>query len=98
MQALLIDALRELLPEDAALSESWWQIEIPDDWRYELAKDVDTFLSEGAPVMEGVLRSLCQNPCRIRRCLVNALEDVDTWCSRVSFLRFLKKKAAMYQG
>lgn len=87
MAALLLDSLRQLLPREDLISEACWAIELPSDWRYELARDIDAFLQEGAPVMEGVLRSWCQNPCRIRRCLANALVDLDTLLARVSELR-----------
>lgn len=83
MQALLLDALRQTLPSPDTIDESWWGVEAPNDWRYKLVADVEAFLMETASVVENVLRALCQNPTRIRRCLTNVLEEVDALLTRV---------------
>lgn len=83
LQALLMDALRETLPSPDIIDDTWWSIEVPNDWRYKLAQDIEIFLTETAPVVENVLRALCQNPTRIRRCLTNVLVEADALLTRV---------------
>lgn len=62
---------------DHRIARTFWDIEVPDDIRFNVARMVDFFVERAAPEYEKLFRSLCQNRCRLRRCLVNVIRDLD---------------------
>lgn len=62
----------------------FWDVERPRDTRFEVARLVDDWREAAAGVYMDMLRALCQNPCRIRRCLVNVLQDADLLNGKVA--------------
>lgn len=76
---LVEDDLRLAIPNGFPLLEqSYWLVERPEDARFKIARAVDAFYQQAAPLYTRVFQCLCQNRCRIRRSLVNVLQDFDT--------------------
>lgn len=59
------------------LNPAYWAVEHPDDVRFKTARAVDHFWQQAAPEYNKVFQCLCQNRCRIRRSLINTLDNFD---------------------
>lgn len=77
MQTILWTELYNQTPGKDVFGPVFWEIEQPTDPRHIVARTVDNWRSMVMTDYISAMRSLCQNPCRIRRCLANVLQDVD---------------------
>jgi hypothetical protein len=78
IRQLLDDDLTSLvLPEDQLLDPMNDEIEVPHDPRFNMAKRMEVFRSRAAQVYLDLLRTACQNRCRIRRNLHHTIADWD---------------------
>ncbi|KAI9718854.1 MAG: hypothetical protein M1828_006543 [Chrysothrix sp. TS-e1954] len=78
IETLVLNELKEsVIPIDSILDGSFWEIEVPTDPRYEVARKFDWFFERAAQPFANVFRALCQNRCRIRRFLTNILPEFD---------------------
>lgn len=51
--------------------------EAPTDPRFKAVAALEFWYKKGQRIFTDVLRCLCQNPCRIRRCLINTIQEID---------------------
>jgi hypothetical protein len=65
------------LAEDQLLDRNNDEIEVPFDPRFNMAKRMEIFRARAAQSFLDVLRTLCQNRCRIRRTLKHSVSDWD---------------------
>ncbi|KAM3084260.1 N-alpha-acetyltransferase, non-catalitic subunit [Clarireedia jacksonii] len=65
------------LPADKLLDRSNDEIEVPHDPRHNMAKRMELFRSRAANSYLDILRTMCQNRCRIRRTLCHNIVDWD---------------------
>lgn len=49
----------------------------PKDPRFKAIAALEFWYEKGQQIFTDVLRCLCQNPCRIRRCLINTVQEID---------------------
>lgn len=66
-----------VLPEDELLDPMNDSVEVPHDPRFNMAKRMEIFRSRAAQAYLDVLRTACQNRCRIRRNLNHTIVDWD---------------------
>ena len=75
---LIFDDLTEVaLPSDITLSPHNWEIEVPTDPRFLMARRMDRFLSRAGQSFLDIFRAICQNRSRIRRTLCHTIQDWD---------------------
>lgn len=84
----------------AWLSEKCWLVQRPSHPRFRSSRLLDWYVQQASPVrtfahlshirtnidqeFTNYLRSLCQNPCRVRRCLINIAKDFDVFHDEVT--------------
>jgi hypothetical protein len=83
MVELISDVLNHIAPLDLLMRPQWQEIDDPADWRYKLLREHSQLLLEVAPLMENIIRALCQNETRRWRCLNNILRDLDGFITKV---------------
>lgn len=66
------------------LSKDFYEIEAPQDPRHQAIRIIDQWQTQAAVEYVYVLRSLCQNRCRARRCLTNVLQNINSFLQQVS--------------
>lgn len=76
-QLLDDDLASVVLPADQLLDRSNDEIEVPTDPRHQMAQKMEIFRMRAAQSYLDILRSLCQNRCRIRRSLCHTITDWD---------------------
>jgi hypothetical protein len=83
MAELINDVLNNFAPLHILIKPHWQQIQDNSDWRYHLIRQHVQFLIDMAPLMENILRALCQNETRRWRCLNNLLAELDNFHTKV---------------
>ena len=79
IRQLLDDELCSLvLPNSQLLDDSNDYVEVPTDPRFQMAAQMEAFRARAAGTYLDMLRTLCQNRCRMRRTLAHSLLDWDT--------------------
>ncbi|RKF73315.1 N-alpha-acetyltransferase 35, NatC auxiliary subunit [Golovinomyces cichoracearum] len=68
---------KTVLPTHLLLDKSNDEIEVPSDYRYKIAAQMENFRSRAAGSYLDMLRAFCQNRCRIRRALCHTILDWD---------------------
>lgn len=76
-QLLDDDLATVVLPADQLLDRSNDEIEFPRDPRHQMAQKMEIFRMRAAQSYLDILRSMCQNRCRIRRTLCHTISDWD---------------------
>lgn len=76
-QLLDDDLASVVLPANQLLDRSNDEIEVPTDPRHQMAQKMEIFRMRAAQSYLDILRSLCQNRCRIRRSLCHTIVDWD---------------------
>ncbi|RKF56339.1 N-alpha-acetyltransferase 35, NatC auxiliary subunit [Golovinomyces cichoracearum] len=66
---------KTVLPTHLILDKSNDEIEVPSDYRYKIAAQMENFRSRAAGSYLDMLRAFCQNRCRIRRALCHTILD-----------------------
>lgn len=78
IKELIFDDLAETsLPADMILDEKKWEIEVPTDPRFQIAREMDRFIGRAGQSYLDVFRAICQNRSRIRRTLCHTIQDWD---------------------
>lgn len=78
IRQLLDDDLSSVvLPADTLLDRGNDDIEMPSDPRFNMAQRMEIFRARAAQSYLDILRTLCQNRCRIRRTLCHLVSDWD---------------------
>lgn len=67
-----------VLPSDKLLDRLNDEVEVPRDARYNMAIRMEQFRSRAASSYLDIMRTLCQNRCRIRRTLCHTIIDWDS--------------------
>ena len=76
---ILITDLRELvMAGDPLFSADNWEVELPSDPRYQLARKVDDFLTRATDEYLNLYRMALQNRCRIRRTFAQSITILDS--------------------
>jgi hypothetical protein len=76
-QVLDEDLANFVLPASKLLDRDNDEIEVPSDPRFNMATKMEVFRSRAAGTYLDILRTMCQNRCRIRRTLCHAVVDWD---------------------
>jgi hypothetical protein len=76
-QVLDEDLANFVLPSSMLLDRDNDEIEVPTDPRFNIASRMETFRSRAAGTYLDILRTMCQNRCRIRRTLCHTIVDWD---------------------
>lgn len=76
-QVLDDDLSSTVLPASKLLDRDNDEIELPSDPRFNMASRMETFRSRAAGSYLDILRTICQNRCRIRRTLCHTISDWD---------------------
>lgn len=76
-QILDEDLAHSTLPANILLDRNNDEIEVPTDPRYNMACRMEIFRSRAASSYLDILRTICQNRCRIRRTLCHTIADWD---------------------
>lgn len=76
-QVLDDDLATTVLPADKLLDRDNDEIEVPTDSRFKMADKMEIFRSRAAGSYLDILRTICQNRCRIRRTLCHTIADWD---------------------
>jgi hypothetical protein len=76
-QVLDDDLANVVLPADKLLDRANDEIELPSDPRHQIAQSMELFRSRAAQSYLDILRTICQNRCRIRRTLCHTVADWD---------------------
>ena len=76
-QVLDDDLLSTVLPASNLLDRDNDEIELPTDSRFNMANRMEIFRSRAAGSYLDILRTICQNRCRIRRTLCHTISDWD---------------------
>lgn len=76
-QVLDEDLSCTVLPGNLLLDRNNDEIEVPTDPRFNMANRMEMFRSRAAGSYLDVLRTICQNRCRIRRTLCHTIADWD---------------------
>ncbi|KAE8441549.1 hypothetical protein EG329_004857 [Mollisiaceae sp. DMI_Dod_QoI] len=71
------DLATTVLPNDKLLDRGNDDIEVPHDPRHQMATHMETFRARAAGSYLDILRTICQNRCRIRRGLCHTIMDWD---------------------
>ncbi|KAI9647523.1 N-alpha-acetyltransferase, non-catalitic subunit [Ciborinia camelliae] len=78
IREVLDDDLASLtLPANQLLDRNNDEIEVPHDPRFHMAQRMELFRSRAASTYIDILRTMCQNRCRIRRTLCHTIVDWD---------------------
>ncbi|KUJ08475.1 amino-acid N-acetyltransferase-like protein subunit Mak10 [Mollisia scopiformis] len=72
------DLASTVLPNHKLLDRDNDDIEVPHDLRHQMALRMETFRARAAGSYLDLLRTICQNRCRIRRSLCHTIVDWDT--------------------
>lgn len=76
-QVLDDDLAAMVLPASTLLDRDNDEIEVPNDPRFKMAARMEVFRSRAASSYLDILRTICQNRCRIRRTLYHTIADWD---------------------
>src|SRR5271168_5383200 len=76
-QVLDDDLASTVLPASKLLDRENDKVELPHDPRFNMAMRMETFRSRAAGSYLDILRTICQNRCRIRRTLCHTIADWD---------------------
>lgn len=76
-QVLDEDLASTVLPGNQLLDRDNDEIEVPNDPRFNMATKMEIFRSRAAGSYLDILRTICQNRCRIRRTLTHTIADWD---------------------
>jgi N-alpha-acetyltransferase 35, NatC auxiliary subunit len=76
-QVLDEDLANFVLPASMLLDRDNDEIEVPTDPRFNIASRIEIFRSRAAGTYLDILRTMCQNRCRIRRTLCHTIVDWD---------------------
>lgn len=76
-QVLDEDLSSVVLPASVLLDRNNDEIEVPSDPRFNMATRMEIFRSRAAGSYLDILRTMCQNRCRIRRTLCHTISDWD---------------------
>lgn len=76
-QVLDEDLSSTVLPASILLDRNNDEIEVPSDPRFKMATRMELFRSRAAGSYLDILRTVCQNRCRIRRTLCHTISDWD---------------------
>lgn len=76
-QVLDQDLANFVLPASKLLDRNNDEVEVPTDPRFIAAEKMESFRSRAAGTYLDILRTICQNRCRIRRTLCHAIVDWD---------------------
>ncbi|TVY62254.1 N-alpha-acetyltransferase 35 NatC auxiliary subunit [Lachnellula suecica] len=76
-QVLDDDLSSTVLPANQLLNRANDEIEFPNDPRFKMAENMELFRSRAANSYLDILRTICQNRCRIRRTLCHTISDWD---------------------
>ncbi|CZR53954.1 probable MAK10 Glucose-repressible protein [Phialocephala subalpina] len=71
------DLAATVLPNDQLLDRDNDEIEVPNDPRHQMSVRMETFRARAAGSYLDILRTICQNRCRIRRGLCHTIADWD---------------------
>ncbi|KAF4625910.1 hypothetical protein G7Y89_g12252 [Cudoniella acicularis] len=74
-QVLDADLASVVMPAHMLLDRANDEIELPSDPRFKMANQMEVFRSRAAGSYLDILRTLCQNRCRIRRTLCRTISD-----------------------
>ncbi|KAG0648103.1 mak10 [Hyphodiscus hymeniophilus] len=77
-QVLDEDLAHTVLPGNQLLDRDNDEIEVPSDPRFIMATKMEIFRSRAANSYLDILRTICQNRCRIRRTLAHTIADWDS--------------------
>ncbi|KAL3418683.1 N-alpha-acetyltransferase 35, NatC auxiliary subunit [Phlyctema vagabunda] len=94
------DLATTVLPADEMLDPDNDDIEVPSDPRFNMAVRMETFRQRAAQSYLDILRTICQNRCRIRRTLCHSIVDwdnlqLDSEELDVEFRLFTKEQAVV---
>ncbi|TVY38701.1 N-alpha-acetyltransferase, NatC auxiliary subunit [Lachnellula subtilissima] len=76
-QVLDDDLSTTVLPASQLLDRANDEVEFPNDPRFKMAERMELFRSRAAGSFLDILRTICQNRCRIRRTLCHTIADWD---------------------